>query len=238
MAARDAASLARSVMGAGRTAVFVGHYGSGKTSIAVDFARALRRSGAAVSVGDIDIVNPYFRTADARGILSAEGIRLVAGDFAGSNVDLPSLPAALDAALAGGDGYCVLDVGGDDRGAVALGRYAPLLEGCPVLFVVNFYRPLTGTPDEALAVLHEVEAASGLRCTALINNSNLGRETTAEDIRASIPLAERLCGLSGLPLAFTAVDVRHADAVGAETTVLPLQLRDLMTRLERASGRD
>ena len=215
-----------------RITLLSGHYGSGKTNIAVNLAFLLKKEHERVAIADIDIVNPYFRSADARELLEKEGIRLVAGDFAGSNVDLPSLPAALDAALAQTDGYCVLDVGGDDRGAVALGRYAPLLKNCPVLFVVNFYRPLTSTPEEAYVVLREVEAASGLRCTALVNNSNLGRETTVEDIQATVQAAQKLSELSGLPLVFTAVDVRHADAL-TEQAVLPLELRDLITRLER-----
>jgi len=108
-----------------RVTILTGHYGSGKTSIAVNWAIWLRRTGRPVAIADLDIVNPYFRTVDHRRELEENGVRLVASRFAGSNLDLPALPAGLYAAVEDRDAFAVLDVGGDDRGAVALGRYVP-----------------------------------------------------------------------------------------------------------------
>lgn len=194
-------------MNAKRVTVFTGHYGSGKTSLAVNWALRLSESGRAVTVADLDIVNPYFRTTDRRRELEARGIRLIASPFANSNLDLPALPAELYAAVEDRDGYAVLDVGGDDRGAVALGRYVPFIQAegdYEMLFVVNFCRPLTRTAFDALGVLREVEAACGLPATALVNNSNLGRETSADTILSTLERMRELSSLANLPVKMTA----------------------------------
>ena len=44
-----------------RVTLFAGHYGSGKTNIAVNYAKLLAAKGLAVTLADLDIVNPYFR---------------------------------------------------------------------------------------------------------------------------------------------------------------------------------
>lgn len=153
-------------MDAKRVTILTGHYGSGKTSIAVAYALSLHAAGNKVSICDLDIVNPYFRTTDHRRELEQNGVRLVASPFAGSNLDIPALPKELYAAIDDASGYAVLDVGGDDRGAVALGRYVPdiVSEGdYEMLFVTNFFRPLTRTAEDALGVLREVETACGIR---------------------------------------------------------------------------
>ncbi|MEN6593442.1 MAG: hypothetical protein ABFC31_00640 [Clostridiaceae bacterium] len=215
-------------MNAKRVTVFTGHYGSGKTSLAVNWALRLSGTGRPVTVADLDIVNPYFRTTDRRRELEASGIKLIASAFANSNLDLPSLPAELYAAVEGREGYAVLDVGGDDRGAVALGRYAPfiLAEGdYEMLFVVNFCRPLTRTALDALGVLREVEAACGMPATALVNNSNLGRETTVDTILQTQGRMKELSQFSGLPVKMTAADRRLcAGLEGKISDLFPMDL--------------
>lgn len=209
-----------------RVTLFAGHYGSGKTNLAVNYALALRRGGESVTVADMDIVNPYFRTKDSAEVLDAAGIRLISPAFANSNVDLPALPAALYLPIVERDTLAVLDIGGDDRGAYALGRYAPdiLAEGdFEMIFVVNFCRPLTKTAEDALGVMREIEAAGGIPFTAIVNNSNLGAETTPETVRATRERAEVLSRLSGLPLLFTSAEARIADAVSEPLFALTLQ---------------
>ncbi len=201
----------QTILNAKRVTILTGHYGSGKTSIAVQYALRLREAGERVSICDLDIVNPYFRSTDHRAELEQAGICLVASQFAGSNLDIPSLPKELYSAIADRGGYAVLDVGGDDRGAVALGRFVPEIAGegaYEMLFVANFYRPLTQTAQNALQVLREVEAACGMQATALVNNSNLGADTTAEDLLHTLARMEEFAQLSGLPVAFTSADVR------------------------------
>ena len=125
-----------------RVTLFSGHYGSGKTNIAVNYAMQMARDGLPVTIADLDIVNPYFRTKDSAEDLAAAGIRLISSAYANSNVDLPALPAELYALTNDKSRYAVLDVGGDDRGALALGRYAPAIleEGnYENIVVANFY---------------------------------------------------------------------------------------------------
>ena len=108
-----------------RITLFAGHYGSGKTNIAVNFAFDLRKKGLPVIIADLDIVNPYFRTADSRNELQEAGIELIAPEFANTNLDIPALPKELYRVTAEKDKHVVLDIGGDDSGAVALGRLTP-----------------------------------------------------------------------------------------------------------------
>ena len=212
-----------------RVTLFSGHYGSGKTNIAVNYALHLADMGLSVTVADLDIVNPYFRTKDSAEDFERAGVRLISSAYANSNVDLPALPAELYALTEDKSRYAVLDVGGDDRGALALGRYAPAIleEGnYESIFVANFYRPLTPNAEMALEVMREIEAAGGIPFTAIVHNSNLGEETKAGDVLAKQEEAERLASLASLPLLFTAMDARIADAL---PTAFPLRLQQKIT---------
>lgn len=186
--------------------IITGHYGAGKTNLAVNLARDMAQSGP-VTLFDLDIVNPYFRSADFASELAGAGVTVEAPAAANTNLDLPAISGRLEAALRTGERRLILDVGGDDAGAVALGRFAPLLEarGYRMWYVVNRFRYLTHTPEEAAELLREIEAASRLRATDLVNNSNLGPATTAEDIAKGYRFAGRVSELTGLPLLFTAV---------------------------------
>ena len=212
-----------------RVTIFAGHYGSGKTNIAVNYALALKKEFESVKIADLDIVNPYFRTKDSAKELEAAGIPLISPAFANSNVDLPALPQELYSLVQRRDCYAVLDVGGDDRGAYALGRYTPYIleeNDYEMIFVANFYRPLTQTPEDALEVMREIEIAGGIPFTAIVNNSNLGASTTAEDVLASREYAEEISRLSGLPLVMTSVRADLAPAVeGKMPRVFPLTLQ-------------
>ncbi len=210
-----------------RVTLFSGHYGSGKTNIAVNYALRLRETHPRVTLADIDIVNPYFRSADSRKELEAKGVGVIALPFANTNVDLPSLPGEIYGLVERRDLYAVLDIGGDDRGALALGRYVPYLleeNDYELLFVVNFYRPLTRNAADALTVLREIEGAAGMAFTGIVNNSNLGEETTAEVVEASFPQTEELARLTGLPVRFTSYDRRLDGTVRAENA-FPMDLQ-------------
>ena len=191
-----------------RLTLFAGHYGSGKTNIAVNYAMQLAGEGKPVSIADLDIVNPYFRTADSAKELEAAGVRLISPQFANSNVDLPALPAEAYRLMTDKQSYGIMDIGGDDRGAYALGRYVPsILEenNYRMVFVANCYRPLTRTPEEALEVMREIEAACHLRFTDIVNNSNLGSETDVDTVLQSLDYIAKLSEISGLPVFFHTV---------------------------------
>ena len=212
-----------------RITLFTGHYGSGKTNIAVAYARYLKEMGEAVTVADMDIVNPYFRTKDSEEDFRREGIGLIVSEFANSNVDLPALPSELYGVVERRDMCAVLDIGGDDRGAYALGRFAPYIReenDYENLFVANMYRPLTRTPEEALAVMREIEGAGGLPVTAIVNNSNLGELTDSRTVLESMDYIKRLSEISGLPVKFTSAREDIAlELGGLEAGFFPLELQ-------------
>ncbi len=210
-----------------RLTLFAGHYGSGKTNIAVNYALHLAAEGKKVCIGDLDIVNPYFRTKDSAAELEAAGVELISPQFANSNVDLPALPAEIYRLVQDSSIYSVMDIGGDDRGAYALGRYAPYIlkeNNYRMAFVVNFLRPLTTTAQEALEVMREVEAACGLKFTCIVNNTNLGNETTKEILNASLEKLDELCKLSQLPLWMTTAEETLAKTM--EIPVFGLRLQE------------
>ena len=192
-----------------RITLLLGHYGSGKTNIAANLALMLRRAGYSVCVADLDIVNPYFRTADWSEEFSAAGISLVTPRFANTNLDIPALSSEVYGLLQQREKRIVMDIGGDDSGAVAVGQYAKrILEenDYEALYVVNFLRPLTRTPADALMNLREIETITGIPFTGIVNNTNLGNETTLSLIDEGARLSRELSLLASVPLLYTAVD--------------------------------
>ena len=213
-----------------RLTLFAGHYGSGKTNIAVNYALRLAGEGKKVCIADLDIVNPYFRTKDSAEVLEAAGVTLISPRFANSNVDLPALPAEAYRLVTDKSEYGIMDIGGDDRGAYALGRFVPAIlaeNNYRMVFVANACRPLTRTPEDAMEVMHEIEAACGLKFTDLINNTNLGSETTPETVLEAVPYMEELSRLSGLPIfATTARADVAAELDGKVENLLPMNLQE------------
>lgn len=214
-----------------RLTLFAGHYGSGKTNIALNYARWLRRQNLPVTIADLDIVNPYFRTKDSEAALAAEGIRLIVSEFANSNVDLPAMPKEAYELVSDPTVYGVLDIGGDDRGALALGRYVPAIkeEGSyEMLFVVNRSRPLTRTVADTLEVMGEIEEACNLPFTAIVNNTNLGLQTTASDVLSSLEYAQELSQKTGLPIKMTcAAGWLREELAGRVPDLFPLSIQKL-----------
>lgn len=212
-----------------RITILAGHYGSGKTNIAVNLALKMKKDGYDTVIADLDIVNPYFRTKDSLERLTEAGIKLISSEYANSNVDIPAIPQEMYSVIDDKENYYIIDLGGDDRGAYAMGRYADAIkeEGSyEMLFVFNKYRPLTPDADSALEVMREIEAASGVKFTAIVNNSNIGALTDKNAVLASCAECERLSAASGLPVLFTAVNEVLYDEVKEELTdVFPLALQ-------------
>jgi hypothetical protein len=209
-----------------RIYILAGHYGSGKTNIAVNLALALKKEGKEVKIADLDIVNPYFRTKDSADILKKAGIELISPYFANTNVDLPALPPETYSIFQNKNFSAVIDVGGDDRGAYALGRFTPYIldeDNFEMCFVANFFRPLTKTAEEALEVMREIEAAAGIKFTAIINNSNLGSETTKEHIFSTLEEVKKLSEISSLPILFTSAKTDIAKEI---PNSFPLSLQE------------
>lgn len=192
-----------------RITIVSGHYGSGKTNIAVNLALSLKKEHCNVTIADIDIVNPYFRTKDSELLLKENGIRLICSEYANTNIDIPALPHDIYSVTDDKSQFCVLDVGGDERGALALGRIAPAIleeNDFEMIYVVNMYRPLTADADSAIEVMREIEQACKIKFTGFVNNSNLGVETNPDDILASVSYAEDISKKAGIPIKFTTVE--------------------------------
>ena len=201
-------------MDAKRLTLFAGHYGSGKTNIALNFARALKKDGKNVCIADLDIVNPYFRTKDSERQLASEGIGLIVSEYANSNLDVPAMPKEIYGLVADRETYGVLDIGGDDRGALALGRYVPEIlqeNDYEMLAVINAARPLTRTVQDTLEVLSEIEYACDLPFTGLVNNTNLGPQTDAETVLHGLAYGEAVSKTCGLPVKMTCAPSWLAD---------------------------
>lgn len=194
--------------GPARLFIFAGHYGSGKSEISVQFARALATSGKRVLMADMDIVNPFFRSLDARTLLEQEGIRVAAPLFANTNVDVPALVPEVSTAMRDPAMHVVLDVGGDGDGARVLGRYHRDIEkaGLAMVFVFNASRPMTRNAESAAILMDEIEFASRQRFTHILNNTHLLGETTGEIILNGEREAGRLAEMKGCPLAASVME--------------------------------
>ena len=212
-----------------RINLFAGHYGSGKTNIAVNYALTLAAEGHAVTIADLDIVNPYYRTKDSAQQLEAAGIRLISSRYANTNVDLPALPQQMYAVTEDQSRRAVIDVGGDDRGALALGRLAPAIlaeNDYEMLAVINRSRPLTRTPADTAEVLREIEEACGIGFTGIVNNTNLGPQTTADLVLGSLDYAKEVGALCGLPVRLTTVSEKLYNTLKDQiNSLMPLQLQ-------------
>ena len=213
-----------------RITILCGHYGTGKTNVAVNTALTMAKTSDKVTIADLDIVNPYFRTLDSAADFDAVGIRLICSRFANSNVDIPSLPPDLYAITDDKSHRVVIDVGGDDSGAMVLGRLAPAItaeDSYDMWLVVNRYRPMTPDVPSTVEVMGEIEAASKLRFTGIVNNSNLGVETTPQDVLDSVAYATALAQAANLPLVATTVDESLYNALNGQIPDLfPLQLQN------------
>ena len=200
--------------------IILGHYGCGKTNLSLNLALDIARRGNKVTVADLDVVNPYFRTGDYREMLEKEGIKVVAPIFVSTNLDNPSLPAAMEDIFQPKDEYVVVDVGGDDAGAVALGRYARKIneyKDKDIFYVVNKFRSLTSTPQDAAQILREIELASRIRANSVVNNSHLQQLTAAEDIYSSLDYAKKTAEILNLPLAFTTAESKIIDGLDLDS---------------------
>ncbi|MBE6739698.1 MAG: MinD/ParA family protein [Ruminococcaceae bacterium] len=213
-----------------RITLFCGHYGSGKTNIAVNAALKLSEEYKNIALADLDIVNPYFRTKDSSSMLSEKGIRLICSEYANSNVDIPALPAEIYAITDDKNLKSVVDIGGDDRGAYVLGRISEKIvseNDYDMLMVINSYRPLTRDAQSTMEVLNEIETAAKIKFTGLINNSNLGEETTPEDVLASLEYAQSVSKATGLPIVATTVKEELYEALlGKIENLFPLKLQE------------
>jgi signal transduction histidine kinase len=187
-----------------RITLFTGHFGSGKTEVAVNYALETAHRGKKTAIVDLDIVNPFFRTADVRNMLENEGIRVITPVYANTNVDVPSLPAEINTMFEDRSYSVVLDVGGDDLGARAVSRYKEqiLKEDYVHYFVVNTRRPMTRTPEEIERMIWEVQTTAGINVDMLVNNANLLDATTPELLAEASSILAGVSERLSIPIGF------------------------------------
>lgn len=202
-----------------RVKIICGAYGAGKSECSIALARLLP---APVTLIDLDVVNPYFRSREARHLLEGEGITVIGNSLRiDTGIDLPAIPGAVAPALRDSARSVVVDLGGDPAGARAIRQFLPHVpqESTEVLYVVNRYRPENGDLPQTLASLRAIEAEIGMPCTGLISNSHLLHETTCAHIDAGWQLCREITANTLIPLAYTAGDRDLLDSCGTATGV-------------------
>ncbi|MFI3325562.1 MAG: ParA family protein [Clostridia bacterium] len=192
--------------------IICGHYGSGKTNLCLNLAIEQAKNGKKVTLVDMDVVNPYFRTSDYTSLTEKYGIEIIAPEFAGTTLDTPTIPAKVRSAFIGGDKTVFIDLGGDDVGATAIAQFAKEIPEYNMIYVINKSRVMSQKASEAIEILHEIEIASHLTATGIVNNTHLGVETTKDIIENSINFAQEVAHLANLPLLYTtAVDFAYVE---------------------------
>ncbi len=212
---------------ASRLTVLVGHFGSGKTEIAVNLALALAAKGHPFSLADLDVVDPYFRSRECKELLESCGGQLIASSQACLDADVPSMPPEVTSLFDNQNVYGVLDIGGDASGARVLARYRRQLLSCNarVLCVINANRPLTDTPEKAMAYLRDIEYSSGMSISGIISNTHLCQKTELQDILAGAELTAQVSAISKVPIVCHAAPAHLAEAAKRVVSpVFPLHL--------------
>lgn len=209
-----------------RLYIFTGGLGSGKTEVAINTALALRSRGP-VALVDLDIINPYFRTRNARAPLAARGIEVVCAPGELAQADAPVLVPGIMWVLTCGDRLGVFDVGGDDVGAIVLGSFRPYLrEGeAAVFFVVNVCRPRTRTVTGIVRLVRDIENTARVRVNYLVNNTNLGASTTAAVVVTGQAVVGEAATALGIEVAF--ISVRRDLAAEVREMVHPVPVLPL-----------
>jgi len=207
-----------------RVTIFVGHFGSGKTEIALNGALDLAAAGSRVTVADLDVVKPYFRCRSARAILADAGIDLLAPTGANVHADLPIIVPQIRSSLRDEKSRLIMDVGGDDVGARVLGSLSDVipLDDTECLLVLNFRRPSTPNPQTAVAMVRDIEAVGRVPVSGLISNTHLMDETTPEVVLDGYRLALETARLAEVPLVAMTVQEDLAAVLAGEELECPI----------------
>ena len=189
--------------------VIVGNFGSGKTEVSINLAVSQKRAGVDVTIADLDLVNPYFRTREARKPLSELGIEVVLPDEKYLQADLPILSPAVAGLIRRPSDLTLIDVGGNDVGATVLAALADSFRNKQVhmLQVVNPLRPFTNTIESCLKIRNDIERASKMAINGIIGNANLIDETSVDDIYNGYDFMKALSIKGRLPLEFITASV-------------------------------
>jgi len=207
-----------------RIKIFVGSFGSGKTEIAINYSIYCRKSYTKVAIVDLDIVNPYFRTREAKNVLNLKGVKVVTPEGKLTYADLPLISPEIKGLIQNLDYRLILDVGGDDVGTVVLGNFKSFIEGSDyeMLLVVNPYRPFTQSVPQIKQMAQEIENSSRLKISGIISNPNLSRQTDEKIIKQGHILIRQVSQKLNLPIEFICIDEQFSQKVKQEDFVEPI----------------
>lgn len=211
--------------------ILYGNYGSGKTELSLNLALRSAEAGERVTLLDMDIVNPYFRSSEKRAMLEDKGISVIAPVFANTTVDVPSLPAAIYTPFDAGASidHAFFDAGGDPVGAAALGilkeHFDAVADDCEALYVINTARPLQESAEDIIEMMRQIERISRRPASGLVANTNLARDTDERVLGEGLELVREVSRQTGIPIRFASVLREQAEVLADEgMDVLPIKL--------------
>jgi hypothetical protein len=204
--------------------ILTGHFGSGKTEIAINLALRERKVHPKVAINDLDIINPYYRTRDIADEFIKHDIELIAPKGHLATADLPIVSGEIYRVLHDPSYRLMIDSGGDKDGATALGQYYNEWKHMEpeMLFVLNGNRPYVSTLEGAIETIERIEEASRLKVTGIINNTNIGTETTLDVIERGLILAQIVSRKKCIPLLYSTISEHLKDQTGEFTKVNPV----------------
>ena len=207
-----------------RIKIFVGSFGSGKTEIAINYSIYCRKNHSQVAIVDLDIVNPYFRTREAKDTLNLKGIKVISPEGEMAYADLPLVSPEIKGLIQNSDYYLILDVGGDDVGTVVLGNFKSFIKDLDyeMLIVVNSYRPFTQDIPQIQQMIQEIENSSRLKVSGIISNPNLSSQTNIEAIKKGHILIRQAARKLKMPIKFICIDERFSQKIKQENFEEPL----------------
>lgn len=212
-----------------RIRIITGHYGSGKSEFSVNYALKLRGEiEGRLAISDLDVVNVYFRSRGMKDLLEEKGIHVIASSVDAPTLDIPALSAEIHTPLLNKDYNNIIDLGGDKVGATVIARYRDMIddEDYDMFFVVNANREKTQTAEEVMGYIDEIEAASKLKVTGLINNTHMLKATTIEDLEKGQEVCREVSKARNIPIKFVSCMESLVDQIpeGFEGEVIPLSL--------------
>jgi hypothetical protein len=201
-----------------RLVIVTGHYGSGKTEFSVNYAVKMKETHENVSIADLDIVNPYFRSREKREFFEKIGVKIFDSSIKNTAIDIPALPAQMMGVILNPNEKSVLDVGGDPVGARVLARYSGQIKNTEydMFYVINGNRPETSNVEGSLKYLRMIESTSGLKVTGLINNTHMLKDTKVEDVEFGHELTKKVSWETDIPIRYEAVIKKTAEKINNE----------------------
>ncbi|MCH4889992.1 ATP-binding protein [Acidaminobacter sp. JC074] len=212
-----------------RIRIIVGHYGSGKTEFAVNYAMKLSETEDNVALADLDVVNVYFRSREKAQLMTDAGIKVISSQFGhGANLDLPAISAGVFGPLQDDNCHTILDIGGDSTGTRVLGTFKQIIgfKGYDMFLVVNAYRQDTQTKEGVIKHIEEIENQTGFKITGLVNNTHLLRETTLEDVKKGQELVKSVSESTNIPIKYICAIEKVAQTIPSDYDgeIMPIKM--------------